>query len=80
MFLLTVQIDGYSTLLISKLFSPAAFPAACSRGRQPRVRPFADQVTLKLRERPKDMKHQFAARRGRIDGFDDALKSDPLGL
>ena len=53
MFLLTVQIDGHGTLLFTKLFSPAAFPAACSRGCQPRVRPFADQVTLKLRERPK---------------------------
>src|SRR5271163_3994763 len=80
MSLLTVQIDGHGTLLVTKLFSPAAFPATCSRGCQPRVRPFADRVSLKLRERPKDMKHKFAARCGRIDGFGDALKSDPLGL
>ena len=26
------------------------------------------------------MKHQLAARRGRIDGFGDALESDSLGL
>ena len=63
-----------------QLFSPAAFPAACSRGGQPRVRSFADQVTLELRERPKDMEHELAARCGRINGFGDALKSDPLGL
>jgi hypothetical protein len=44
MILLTVQIDGHGTRLVTKLFSPAAFPAECSRGCQPRVRPFADQV------------------------------------
>ncbi len=37
-------------------------------------------IALELRERPKSMKHQFAARRGRIDGFGDVLKSDSLGL
>jgi hypothetical protein len=52
MFLLSVQIDGHGTLLFTELFSPAAFPAACSRGWQPRVRPFADEVSLKVRERP----------------------------
>jgi hypothetical protein len=78
--LLTVQIDGYGTLLFTKLLSPAAFPAARSRGCQPCVRPFANQVTRKLRERPTDMKHQLAAQCGRINRFGDALESDPLGL
>ena len=80
MFLLTIQIDGHGALLLTKLFSPAAFPTACSRGCQPRVRPFADEVSLKFRERSKDMKDQFAARGGRIDGFGDSLESDPLGF
>jgi hypothetical protein len=78
--LLTVQVDGHGTLLLAKVLSPAAFPAACSRGCQPRVRPFADEITFKLRERSKDMKHQLAAGCRRIDGFGDALESDQIGL
>ena len=70
------QIDGHGTLIVTNPFSSAAFPAECSRGCQPRVRPFADQVTFKLREHAEDMKHQLAARCGRIDGFGDALESD----
>jgi hypothetical protein len=42
--------------------------------------PFADQVALKLRERLEDVKHQLAARCGRINRFGDAQESDPLGL
>jgi hypothetical protein len=80
MFLLKIQIDGHGTVLFTKLYSPSAFPAACSRGCQPRVRTFADQVSLKLRERAKDVKHQLAARCGRIDRFGDTLESDPLSL
>jgi hypothetical protein len=80
MFLLTIQIDGQGALLLAELFSPAAFPAPCACGCQARVRPFADEVSLKLRERPKDMKHQLAAGCRRIDGFGDALESDQIGL
>ena len=42
--------ERHGTLFLTELFSPAAFPAACTRGRQPRVRSFADQVPLKLCE------------------------------
>jgi hypothetical protein len=40
----------------------------------------ADQVSLKLSERSKDVKHQLAARCGRIDTFGDALESNAIGL
>jgi len=79
-FLLPVQIDRHGALLVTKLLSPAASPAACPRCCQPGIRPFADRVTLKRRERPKDGKHRLAARRGRFDGFGDALEPDPMAL
>ena len=76
---LTVQIDGHGTLLLAKLFSSAAFPAVCSRGCEPRVRPFEDQVTFELRE-PQSCETTACRPVGRIDGFGDALESDPLGV
>ena len=59
-FLLAVQIDGHGTLLLTELFSAAAFPAACSRGCWPGVHPFADQVMLKLREAPQGEERRAA--------------------
>jgi hypothetical protein len=50
--LLTVQINFDGTLLVTKLFSPAALPAPRPRRGEPGIRPFADQAPLKLRERP----------------------------
>ena len=52
-FFLPVQINGHGALFLAELFSPAAFPAPRPRGGEPGIRPFADEVTLKLRERPK---------------------------
>jgi hypothetical protein len=48
MLLLPVQIDGHGRLLVTKLFLPAAFPAARPHRDEPGTRPFAYQVTLKL--------------------------------
>ncbi len=47
---LTVRIDGHGTLLVTKLFSPAAFAAACSRCCQPRVRSFYDHRRTWIRD------------------------------
>ena len=60
MFLLTVQIDGHGTLLFTKRSSPSAFPAPRPRRGEPGVRPFADQVSLKLRQRRKDRNTSLA--------------------
>ncbi len=73
------EFDTFDLLFVNAGFSLFA-PPACSRGRQPRVRSFADQVPLKLRERSEDVKHRLAARCGCINGFGDALERDPLGL
>jgi len=37
--------------------------------RQPRTRPFANEVVFKFRQRRKEVKYQFAHARGRIDLF-----------
>ena len=49
MFLLTVQIDGHGTLLLTMLFRLPPFLPLSSCGFQARVCPFVDQVSLKLR-------------------------------
>ena len=68
-FLLPVQIDRHFPLLFAEPSPPAAELAPCPGRSQPGTRPLADQVTLKFRQCPDDMKDQLATRRGRVDAL-----------
>jgi hypothetical protein len=48
--------------------------------RQTGIRSLADQITLKFRQCAENMKHQLAARRGRVDGFSHAMEANRLIL
>jgi hypothetical protein len=80
MFLLTVQINGHGTLFLAELFRlPPFLSGALAAASPPYVR---SRVRLRSNSAntQKNVKHQLATRRRGIDGFSDAVESDPLVL
>jgi hypothetical protein len=59
-FFLPVKIDGHGPLLFTELSPPAADFAPRPGRRQTGIRSLADQITLKFRQCPENMKHQLS--------------------
>ena len=59
-------------------FRAAAELPACPRRGQTGTCPFSDEVAFKLCQRRKEMKHQFAGPRRRIDVFLKTFEVNPL--
>ncbi len=80
MLLLVVEIKGDGALLCAEFPGSSAFASSGPRRFKPCLRPIPDQVALELRQCSEDVKHQPAARCGRVDGFLKALEPDLLLL
>lgn len=74
--LLPIERHGHLLFAGSEGLPSSARPSPRAGGNESRFRALANQVALELGERPKDVKHQTAARRRRIDRFLKALEAD----